>query len=229
MSVGAAASIASTVFSYFSPAKSPYYAVIAFGVSGASATLAIHNANFLLVFVPIAFVILVCTVLSLTDRATQPTFTDEDYNSQLRFARSVSISVSLLCLVWAGIEIRPDLATGHRWWFWLIYTSTIMQAGAFLLYIFIFHKHRANSKGKNFIQLCLIMSTFQIGCTFVSVQIGHNEGSNFEDHMIVMLFFYVMWGLCISDICRYLAHNFRLAPPVDAETGDPVPPTSAQV
>ena len=226
MSLGAATSVATTIFSYFSPAKSPYYAVIAFGVTGISFSVVQSNQNFMLVFVPVAVIVAFCTALSLSDKSNQPEFTQEDYNSQLRFARSVGISVSILCLVWAGKTITPQAEENLGWWFWLIYATTLIQAAAFLLYIFIFHRHNTSNKGINLIQLCLIVSTFQIGCAFISALIRTPHEQNEE--IMVLIFYYVMWGLCMLHIGRYLMRNFKLMPPTDAELGQSDPPEGAK-
>ena len=82
MSVSGAAAIATTVFSYFSPTKSPFYTVIAFGAVALILSIEINADYSLLIFIPICVVLLVTTFLSF--RSTSD-ITATEYNNQIKF------------------------------------------------------------------------------------------------------------------------------------------------
>ena len=86
-----------TTVGYFSPAKSPYYAVVAAG------TVAVclvcegvdEAAQWWTVSIPLYAVLLVSVLLSFTMR---PTFGPSEYRDSLRFSRSMGVSTALVAL-----------------------------------------------------------------------------------------------------------------------------------
>lgn len=205
--------IVTTVFSYFSPTKSPYYAVISFGTAGLVLAREINQMNWLIVFLPIYLTLLVSTVLSLRSR---PEFTSEEYNNQLRFARSFGISSAILCLAFTGLRVESYDDQGdlvNRWFFWSGYFVCLAQMVVFLLYIFIYHNYDARQTGRNFIQLTLVTSSFLIGATYTVTEYFDAEST---PHLVTLLGLYALWAICIAYLSLYLAENFQLEPPQDA-------------
>lgn len=205
--------IVTTVFSYFSPTKSPYYAVISFGTVGLVLARQINETNWLIIFLPIYLTLLVSTILSLRSR---PEFTSEEYNNQLRFARSFGISSAILCLVFTGLRVESFDDQGvliNRWFFWSGYFVCLAQIVVFLLYIFIYHNYDAHQAGRNFIQITLVTASFLIGSTYTVTQRFDPETTQ---HLATLLGLYALWLICIGYLTAYLVQNFKLAPPPDA-------------
>lgn len=217
MAAMAAVSIATTVFGYFSPTKSPYYAIIAAGTGALIYSREVHDLNWVIIFVPVVGVLAVSTLLSFF---SSPSFTSEEYNNQLKFARSFGISSAIICLVYAAIEIGPEASTQgesttyeNTWYFMTSYAVCLMQLLLFLLYIFVFHNYESKQKGQNFVQLSLVVSTFLIGATYAATT--YDAGMK-DDAVLVSL--YALWLCCAGFLSVYLVRNIRLAPPMDAET-----------
>lgn len=213
MPIPTAASLATTIFGYFSPSKSPYYAVITFGALGLvlSKDVSVH---FYAVCVPVILVLFVSTVLSFRNR---PDFTSEEYNNQIRFSRSLGISVAILCLVFLGRNFAEDESGNPpHWSIWFGYAASVIQSLVYLSYIFIFHNYDARQRGVNIIQISLVTSTYLIAATTTSILYANSEA-----HMLTILgTLYALWALCIAFVMRYLARNFRLEIPADAISGD---------
>ncbi len=215
MALPAATALAATIFSYFSPTKSPFYTVISFGALGLALAVEVE-ANFDLVFVPICAVLLVSTVLAFRNA---PDFSAEEYNNQIKFARSFGISAAILCLVFLARELEPIAPEGdgppqNHWWFWAGYAAGLAQAAVFLLYIFIYHNFEARQRGVNLIQMSLIISTYLIAATYVSVEHFRDADERAPNSVLIAL--YGLWALCAAFMLVYLLRNFRLAMPADA-------------
>jgi magnesium-transporting ATPase (P-type) len=227
MSIGGAASIATTVFAYFSPTKSPYYAVIAFGTGALVMTRFVPVHNWAITFWPVVLVLAASTLLSFLSR---PAFTSEEYNNQLKFARSFGISSAVLCLVWVSTAVEPGVVKGagqgapksleNHWYYWVVYAMAIAQILIFLLYIFIFHNYDARQKGKNFIQLSLVIATLLIGASYAASTYRVYDDRPYDYAVVIALA--ALWSMCALNLGYYLARNFKLAPPADArEMGEP--------
>lgn len=224
MAAMAAVSIATTVFGYFSPTKSPYYATIAAGTGALVYSREVHEVNWTITFVPLVCVLGVSTLLSFFSR---PSFTSQEYNNQLKFARSFGISSAIICLVYGARMIRPErLETlegqaplyENTWIFLTSYSASLLQLLLFLFYIFVFHNYESKQKGQNFVQLSLVVSTFLIGATYAATT--SEEGLR---HDAVLVALYALWLSCAAYLCVYLVRNLRLAPPLDAES-EPLSP-----
>ena len=215
MALPAATALAATIFSCFSPTKSPFYTVVSFGALGLALAVEVE-ANFDLVFTPICAVLLVSTGLAFRNA---PDFSAEEYNSQIKFARSFGISAAILCLVFLAREVEPVTPEGNgapenHWWFWAGYAAALAQAAIFLFYIFIYHDYEARQRGVNGIQMSLIISTYLIAATYVSVEHYRDAGEHAPNSVLIA--FYVLWALCALFMLVYLLRNFRLAMPADA-------------
>lgn len=212
---GAVASTASTVFSYFSPVKSPYYLIITVGTIALVATRWISAPSWALVFVPVFLVLFVSTVLALRSSSD---FTAEDYNVQLRFARSTGISTAMSCLVYLGFQLPPEScqpAPGECsmiWYFWTGYTACILQLVIFLTYVFVYNNYNSFRSGRNFVQVTLILCVYLIGMTIVSVNFTDSHRASASLGAL-----YILWLIGAVYISGYLVRNFRLMPPTDVD------------
>ncbi|MBL4766505.1 MAG: hypothetical protein JKY94_02120 [Rhodobacteraceae bacterium] len=215
MSIMGTASIATTVFAYFSPTKSPYYAVIAFGTGALIMVRRVPLENWAITFWPVVLVVAAATLLALLSRSE---FTSEEYNDQLKFARSFGISSAIICLVWVSLTVDPIQSstqqggTENYWYFWVVYAMAIAQMVVFLAYIFIFHNYDARQSGRNFVQLSLIISTLLIGTSYAVSTFSGRRPHDWEGVIALA----ALWGLCAINLGIYLLRNFKMAPPADA-------------
>lgn len=222
--VVAALPIVTTVFSYFSPTKSPYYAVISFGTAGLVMAREVNEVNWFIVYLPIFLTLLASTVLSLRSR---PEFTSDEYNNQLRFARSFGVSSAVICLAYAALNVESYTESGelvNRWFFWTSYFVSLAQTVVFLLFIFIYHNYDSRQTGQNFIQLTLVTAAFLIGATY-TVSEGFDPETS--QHVVTLLSLYVLWGICSLYLALYLLQNFKLVMPQDAAPQGAIPPDAA--
>lgn len=175
MSVAAAMSFAQTVLSYFSPTKSPYYSVIAFGTSALILSAPI-NQNWGIIYFPIAILLFYSTLLSIFDK---PNFDEKEYDDQIKFSRAFSLSAAVLCLVFTGIKIKnADGELGNQWYFWLAYAACMTQLCIFSFYIYVYANLKTKPVSRNFVQLALITSTYLIGLVYSNISYHGDRGEN---------------------------------------------------
>lgn len=203
-----AAGVATNLFSYFSPVKSPYYTVIV--VSSMCLVLAksIGAPNFYFIFIPITLVLLISTVLSIL---SAPNFTAADYNAQIIFARSSGISSAIGCLVALGLNFTPNKQSDLiiDWQFWVTYICGIAQILTFLFYIFIYHNFEEKAQGRNFVQICLVASTYLIAATYMATQLKA-AGTNGQ---LILATFYLLWACNWMFLVAYAARHVQLIRP----------------
>ncbi|MCW8914361.1 MAG: hypothetical protein OQK24_00745 [Magnetovibrio sp.] len=213
MIASAAMSFATTVFGYFSPTKSPYYAVIVFGTVAATILMDANEINWIFGFVPVALTLLISSALAFRSK---PDFTAKEYNDQLKFARSFGVSSALLCLALAVAMIEPETSDGrteNRFEYLLAYGASLVHIILFLSYIFVFHNFNARRRGVNFVQISLITSTYLIGVTYVAI---HYSPDN-EHHRNTIIVLWGLWLMCGLYLGKYLFSNIKFAIPQDAE------------
>ncbi len=158
--------LATSLASYFNPSKSPFYSVAVIGaVALFLSSDKIPPNEWLYVFIPIWVVLLLTYVLTLR---AKPNFLDDDkdatreYDEQVKFARSLSISSALLCLVFAAREV-----SGLP--FKLVYVACLVQIATFLVFAWAYIGGAASLRTRNFVQIALVTSTFLIGATVCSI------------------------------------------------------------
>lgn len=218
MSLPTAVKLATTIFSYFSPTKSPFYSVIVFGTTSLILTKEIED-NWVIIFSPIAILLIYATILSLKDK---PDFQPQEYNDQIKFSRTFGISAAVLCFVYTGREIPPietetNTETINHWYFWLAYFSSLSQMAIFMFYTHVYANLKAKPNNKNFIQLALITSNYLIGATYITVQ--YNESQPVEI-LSIMAVLYFLWFVMIVVWLNHLRKtiNFKILVPDDAES-----------
>lgn len=207
--VGPAASITNTIFSYFSPSKSPFYAVIVFGT--VALILSCENIDSTLwwsVALPVWLVLAVAWRLSFQDR---PVFETGQHEEQLRFARSFSISSALLALVLTARTVDQYLPA-----FWGNYLACFVQAFIFLLYAWARSATEESGVATNFVQFALITTTFLVGAAFGLTKYVENLPHPGQEDVVSAVAFqylysamalYVLWVACIF---RWLKHLMTL-------------------
>ena len=208
MSVTAAMSFAQTVLSYFSPTKSPYYSVIAFGTVSLILTEEISDKNWSIIFFPIIILLLYSTVLSIFDK---PNFDNQEYDDQIKFSRAFSLSVAVSCMVYTGLSIEPD-EFGNPWYFWVAYAACIVQLSIFSFYAYVYANLKTKPVNRNFVQLALITSTYLIGFAYANTNI--NESYHF---FYICISLFLFWSLTILVWLDHLRKSivFKILVPVD--------------
>ncbi len=216
MSVSAALSFAQTVMAYFSPTKSPYYAVIAFGVTSLTLSASMEF-NWAIIFFPIILLLIYCTYLSLYD---MPCFNDQEYDDQIKFSRAFSLSAAVVCLVSTGRAIEPELdAVGNGWNFWLSYFVCMVQIIIFSLYAYVYANRQTKPINRNFVQLALITSTFLIGMVYANSSFYNESGGELKFQWLyttISLFLFWLWtiGVWLKHLKKSVV--FKVIVPVDA-------------
>lgn len=195
---GSATSFASTILSYFSPSKSPFYSVIAFGtISLILSCTQIAPNLWLWVAIPIFSVLALCAALSFKDRTI---FEGDQGEDQLRFARSFSISSALLTFVMTARLVGKDELA-----FWINYCACIAQIVVFLLYAWARSSTLEQQRDLNFVQFALITATFLIGASTSNVLWVTAE--NPKNYFVVSLALYALW---LSMLFVWIKHLKKL-------------------
>ena len=212
---GSAASIANTIFSYFSPSKSPFYGVIAFGTVALMLSCEkIASALWWPVAIPIWLVLVIAWLLSFQDK---PIFKADEHEEQLRFARSFSISSALLAIVLTARAVNQDLPA-----FWGNYIACFLQVLVFLLYAWARSATEESAVALNFVQFALITTTFLVGASYgLTEYVGHLPTPGKDDKSSTVAFqylysamgLYVLWAACIVRWSKHLMTLIRVEIP----------------
>lgn len=167
--IGAGLPIVTTIFSYFSPSRSPYYAVIASAaLSLMLSTKLVQQAQWLQVAVPVYGILLISWALSFKARST---FRAEEHEDQLRFARSLSISSGVLT-----IAVTAPRVEANAFAFWLNYITCLVQIIVFVLYVYARSEREEPGISMNFVQFALITTTLLIGGAYALTQFAGHHG-----------------------------------------------------
>ena len=230
MSISAALSFGTTVLSYFSPTKSPFYAVIVFSALGVIGAAKI-DGNWAIVYAPIATVLIIATFLALK---TRPDLEFDEYDSQIKFARALGLSVSVLCMVYVGLTVQPD-SGNNAWYFWLAYLIALYQMMIFALHMCLYANLKVRPVRMNLVQLALISSALLVAGSWSVVQFynsasgstlifGPSEGAggtsndtatlasggiSIDHEMASFLLFYVLWTLTMIVWTWHLTKSVR--------------------
>jgi hypothetical protein len=209
--VGPATSFASTVLSYFSPAKSPFYSVIAFGTAAFILSCEqIDQAVWMAVAVPIYVVLGLALGLSFRARTV---FAEGEGEEQLRFARSFIISSGLLAFVLTARAVNKNGLA-----FWTNYAACLLQISTFLVYWWARSHTAEEQTNVNFVQLALITATFLIGASYASSKYvvaltDKDNPSNASNYFRVAAGLYFWWLVCLGWWLRHLSTLIRVQIP----------------
>lgn len=205
MAIGPALSFATTILSYFSPSKSPFYSVVAFGTIALILSCAeIAQVRWPPVAIPVFLVLALSAVLSFKSR---PNFDAGQGEEQLRFARSFSISSALLAFVVTARSVDEIDSM-----FWLSYFACLSQIVVFLAYTWARSQTQEEQSAINFVQFALITGTFLIGASYASVQyaifVPEDSPAYFRNqYFVVAWMLYFLWLCCML---YWLYHLSRL-------------------
>lgn len=180
---------ASSLFTYFNPTRSPYYTV------GLSCCVALYFACdvsarnlWLWLAIPAYLVAAFALYLSIESRNH---LSEAEHAEQLRFARSTSISVAVLALVFAGKEMADPGDPGEMRNFWINVTICCVQIGLFLLYSWLLNKTDFPKSERNYVQITLLTSAF-LGDT--SWNLSKADGAH---HQSTAFALGLLWAMCV--------------------------------
>ena len=212
---GSATSFATTVLSYFSPSKSPFYSVVAFGtIALVLSCEKIDKVDFLAVFTPIFLVLALSAFLSFKNR---PDFEEGQGEEQLRFARSFSISSALLSFVLTARAVDENILI-----FWINYIACLSQIVTFLMYTWARSQTPEEQTRINFVQFALITATFLIGASYSSIEYvsslvlkeGETEIPAYAGrYFLVAVSLYFLWFCCLIYWLKHLSTLIRIEIP----------------
>lgn len=217
MNLSDAASLATTIGSYFSPTRSPFYPIVAISIISLELSAGIRT-NWWIFYLPIAIVLLISTLLSFS---SHPEFKKKEYKDQIRFARACTVSAAVLGLAGLGkFESKTNLITWEQWDFWFVYVAGVAQAAVLMMYTYIYNNRALPSRGLNFVQLALITSSYLLGAAYAAVaaQPGKDEFA-FKVTLVTIL---MGWSLCMLLWMKHLRDAFRTrATPAEATSKTP--------
>lgn len=207
--VGIAASLL-PFFDYFRPTRSPYLIVVLVGISGLIA------ASFLFQFeidtnrrtywffaaIPSVGVLILLTLFTFLHAPEQGGETTDDFDSQLRFSRSVCISSALICLILGSIKfaVQPNDTI-----FYLLVFSCVWQIIVFVLYAAARLKRSEPSTSLNHFQISLITASYLFAITTSLILLDPSKGyftymTSDESVLnllgITSLLFWLLWISC---------------------------------
>ena len=160
-------SYAETIWKYFSPSKSPFYAVIVVAIYSLcwSHRLLLEGGQggisaeqFYAFLVPIAVILAIALLISFRNVYELP---KGEHDEQILFTRSFCISVALVCMVWNGHTFQFGSVQAK-----ISYWSCILQVVVFLVYTCLRLKREQAPSHSNLIQLGLITGAFMIGFSY---------------------------------------------------------------
>jgi heme/copper-type cytochrome/quinol oxidase subunit 4 len=210
---GSATSFATTVLSYFSPSKSPFYGVIAFAtVSSLLACDELETIPWLWVAIPTYAVLAICTKLSFRNRTS---FLEGEGEEQLKFARSFSLSSCIITFVLTARETQHVNIS-----FWANYAACISQITVFLLYTWARSESSEEQKSLNFVQFALVTATLLIGASYGNAQYASAvsqkvASSSAEHYFITATGLYLLWACLLFIWIRHLMKLIKIYIPHD--------------
>jgi hypothetical protein len=205
---GPAVSFTNAVLSYFSPSKSPFYSIVAFGCAAGLLTGSqVSDQYWLFLVIPIVAAIGVSLGLALRMASFS---TPEEHEEQARFARSLSISSALLILALVARSVDQV-----AWVFWMLYAACISQVLTFFLYVIVRSRSRDPSGQMNFVQFALITTTL---LSAGSIALHQYVDCKADEEMIVYannfktwaFLFYGFWFICICKWLSYIVPLFSI-------------------
>ena len=167
MTVGIAASVL-PLLDYFRPTRSPYLIVVLVGILGLIAASYLFQSNitnrsyWYFTAIPSVSVLILLTLFTFLHVTGQKESVTEDFDSQLRFSRSICISSSLICLVlgsWKFAEEKHDTI------FYLLVFSCVWQIIVFILYTAARLRRSEPSTSLNHFQISLITASYLFAIT----------------------------------------------------------------
>jgi hypothetical protein len=232
---------ATTLFSYFHPSKSPYYGMSVAGIVGICALFFIERASWLAALIPISLVLILLALATLT--SSKYLFTVDEYNDQLKFARSLAITTAIVCLVVVAINpnnplgyeslggrpITPcDGDCGDRPAIFMVYIICLAQILLFLAYVFLFKDYNENvapvrdefdpaaspAQGANVAEHNNVQIAL-VMCAYLAgmTVISNRVPKTYFYETLSLALFGLIWLSCAVKVALFIRRNFRLQPP----------------
>lgn len=236
LSAGTALAALAPFVEYLRPKRSPYLLVVFFGIAGVVLGSGLFQERFddrhefYLLFVPVAGVLLLLTFFSFMHSVLSGgDLPAEEVDEQLKFSRSICISMAIMCLVlgcWVASERLPD------WVFYFHYAVCILQILVFVVYSAARLKYEEPASGLNNFQIALVTTLYLIAATIcmglinfgvwdiisvfeVKVKGDGVSGSALNLYFLSSALFYVLWFWCQVYWLRRLIKiiNISITPP----------------
>ena len=222
--VGPVMSMSNSVFSYFSPSKSPFYGIVAFGTGSLMLSCQeIEDPQWRAIAIPVWLVLALVLFLAIADRrlpaaglastgddAKDLIAEDRHHQDQLRFARSFGVSSALLALV-----LTAQKVSAYEAGFWINYAFCLTQVGVFLVYAWA-RLARPEPSPVNFVQFTLITSSFLGGgCYGLAKYVALGTGDDVDMPAALRFLYastgaYSLWVICILQWFKHLATIVRV-------------------
>lgn len=178
--VGIAASLL-PFFDYFRPARSPYLIVVLVGIIGLISASYLfqkqidvdRGSYWYFAAIPSLSVLVLLTLFTFLHAPEQGQEVEEDFDSQLRFSRSICISSALICLVIGSIEFAHQT---NDTIFYLLVFSCVWQIVVFVLYAAARLKRSEPSTSLNHFQISLITASYLFAITASLVLMNPEKG-----------------------------------------------------
>lgn len=207
--VEATIGFAQGVARYFSPSRSPHYAVVVAACFALVLSCEKIDAGmyWLSVIIPAGLVLVTSLALAF---ATPAVFSDEEHEDQLRFVRSISISTATIWLVVIVREIEGDDEV-----FAIAYAACVVQAIIFLLYAAAKNYSAESFRRINLVQLALITTALLSGASSALMmrsgvelppepERAYEIAATLHRYWVVAQGLYLLWGICIAYWIRHL-------------------------
>jgi uncharacterized membrane protein len=201
---------ANTVFTYFSPAKSPYYSIGLASCVGLFYACDVPTPGmWLWISVPIFLVAFLTLLLSIDSKNN---LTEAEHAEQLRFSRSACISVAVLALAFGGRDVALSKGTGQLVNFAISVSICCIQIALFLVFNWALNKRDLRTLDRNYVQITLLTSAFLGDTCFNLAYATHaaNTDSGVPAyHQITAYVLGTLWLFCVVFWIRTLL-NLRL-------------------
>lgn len=99
-----------TLFSYFNPSRSPYYAMTVACIVALCVLFFLGQSAWIAAYIPVSLVLVILAIVTL--RAPRYLFSIDEYNDQLKFARSLAVTTAVVCIVFLVHSPRNPLGYG---------------------------------------------------------------------------------------------------------------------
>jgi uncharacterized membrane protein len=188
---------ANTIFTYFSPAKSPYYSIGLASCVGLFYACDIPvRGMWLWVSVPVFLVTFLTLLLSIDSKNN---LTEAEHAEQLRFSRSTCISVAVLALSFGGKDIASKGAS-QMFNFTVTVSICCIQIAIFLIFNWALNKRDLPTVDRNYVQITLLTSAF-LGDTCVNLayatHAGDADSGVTKYHQDTAYALGTLWAFCI--------------------------------
>jgi len=190
---------------YFRPSKSPYLISVIFGIISLIIASGEYNKDpkWFSICIPFFLILPILTLLtyySKLDHTGNKEEAKKDIEDQLKFSRTISVSVGMICLV-----ISSKSLAYKSFLFYVNYLSCILHILIFVIYMSIRVKKEEEITNFNFFQFSFMTTSYLVAFSFCisNIDISDNlllknaiAGSNdkiMDTFSISSILFYILW------------------------------------